>query len=280
MVGSASTASTSDSYVARRSPVSAAPAGAADEIGTRSASATAATPEDMRKRRRSMPAEVGNKRRLDLLLGDWRHHRNRPKPLQALVLRAADPQPPVGELARVVHDLAEAHDGDDVVGRHRSPVDLLEEVLHLVLAAELGVVVLDVARREVLETLDLDLIDDRLEDLLSRRVLVADRHQHGLVLLVLVGLVAEPDRGRLAAALELVGEDRRVEVQDLHAGWTLARATISRSPRYVSASAASCRGIQRSCSTSTGSPPGSPETCSKRKNETILAILRPSRWHQ
>src|SRR4051794_8655709 len=214
----------------------------------------------MRKRRRSMPAEVGNKRRLDLLLGDWRHHRNRPKPLQALILRAADPQPPVGELRRVVDDLAEAHDGDDVVGRDGPSVDLFEEVLHLVVAAELGVVVLDVARREVLEALDLDLVDDRLEDLLARGVLVADGHQHRLVLLVLVGLVAEPDRRRLAAALELVGEDRRVEVQDLHEGWTLARATISRSPRYVRPSAASCRGIQRAASTSTGPPPWSPMT--------------------
>ena len=69
-----------------------------------------------------------------------------------------------------------------------APVDLLEEVDHLLVAAELGVVVLDVARREVLDALDLDLVDDRLEDLLARRVLVADRHQHRLVLRYLCDL--------------------------------------------------------------------------------------------
>ena len=52
------------------------------------------------------------------------------------------------------------------------------------------------------------LVDDGFEDLLARRVLVADRHQHAVVLAVLVRLVAEPDRRGLAATLELIGEDR------------------------------------------------------------------------
>src|SRR3954447_8447667 len=138
-----------------------------------------------------------------------------------LVLRAADAVQALGVRRRVLDDLREAHDGHDVVGGDRLAVDLLEEMDHLLGAAELRVVVLDVPRREVLDPLDLDLVDDRLEDLLPRRVLVADGHQDRLVLLVLVGLVAEPDRGRLAAALELVGEDRRVEVRDLHRPCTL-----------------------------------------------------------
>jgi hypothetical protein len=45
-------------------------------------------------------------------------------------------------------------------------------------------------------------------------VLEADRHEHDLALAVLLALVAKPDRGRLAAALQLVDEDRRVEVED------------------------------------------------------------------
>jgi hypothetical protein len=76
--------------------------------------------------------------------------------------------------------------------------------------------VLDVARREVLHALDVDVVDDGVKQLLARRVLVADGHEHDLVLAVLVPLVAEPDGGRLAAALHLIGEDRRVEVEHLH----------------------------------------------------------------
>ena len=53
-----------------------------------------------------------------------------------------------------------------VTGR---PVNILEEVDHLLVAAELRIVVLDVARREVLHLLDLDLVDDRLENFLARR---------------------------------------------------------------------------------------------------------------
>jgi len=49
--------------------------------------------------------------------------------------------PPGARLVRVAKD-----DGDDVVVVDLASVDLLEEVLHLLVAAELGVVVLDVAR--------------------------------------------------------------------------------------------------------------------------------------
>src|SRR5215213_9479777 len=122
----------------------------------------------------------------------------------ASVLQAADAEAPLGELRRVLDDLREAHDGHDVVVGDLPPVDLLEEVLHLLVAAELGVVVLDVAGRQLTELLDLDLVDHGLEDLLAGRVLVPDRDHDGLVLLVLVRLVAEADRGGLAAALELV----------------------------------------------------------------------------
>jgi hypothetical protein len=74
--------------------------------------------------------------------------------------------------------------------------------------------VLDVAGRELANLLHLDAIDHRLEDPFTRRVLETDGHEHHLALAVLGVLVPEPDRGGLAAALELVDEDRGVEVQD------------------------------------------------------------------
>ncbi len=65
------------------------------------------------------------------------------------VLRAADTVQAVADAGRALDDLREAHDGDGVVERHRAIVDLLEvEVDHLPGAAELRVVVLDVARGE------------------------------------------------------------------------------------------------------------------------------------
>jgi hypothetical protein len=98
--------------------------------------------------------------------------------------------------------------------------------------------VLDVARGEILDPLDLDVVDHGVEQLLARRVLVADGDEHDLVLAVLVSLVAEPDGGGLAAALHLIGEDGGVEVQHLHdaapypfaARIDSARSTIVRSP--------------------------------------------------
>ena len=97
-------------------------------------------------------------------------------------------------------------------------VDLLEEVDCLLAAPELRVVVLDVAGRELGDLLHLDVVDHRGEDLLPGLVAVADRDPDDLAALVLARLVAQPDRGRLPAAAELVDEDRRVEVEDVEGG--------------------------------------------------------------
>ena len=63
------------------------------------------------------------------------------------VLGAAETVHPVAELGRVLDDLGEAHDGHGVLHRDPAAVDLLEEMDHLVDAAELRVVMLDVPRR-------------------------------------------------------------------------------------------------------------------------------------
>src|SRR5215218_8825708 len=82
----------------------------------------------------------------------------------------------VAELrTRPFDDLGEADHGDRVVLADGPRIDLLEEVHGLVATAELRVVVLDVARRELLDPLDLDVVDHRGEDLLARLVAIADR---------------------------------------------------------------------------------------------------------
>ena len=68
------------------------------------------------------------------------------RPAAVLVLRAADAAQAVLQVRRVLDDLGEADDGDRVLERDVAPVDLLHEVDELLGAAELGVVVLDVAR--------------------------------------------------------------------------------------------------------------------------------------
>ena len=78
----------------------------------------------------------------------------------------------------------------------------------------------------ILDPLDLDVVDDGVEELLARRVLVADGHEHGLVLAVLARLVAQADGGRLAPPLELVGEDRRIEVEHLHDGQAIGLCAL------------------------------------------------------
>src|SRR6185436_13482476 len=80
---------------------------------------------------------------------------------------------------------------------------------------ELGIVMLDVARGQLPYALHLDIVDDGREDLLARLVAVSDRDPDELAAPVLHALVAQPDRGGLATALELVHEHRRVEVQDV-----------------------------------------------------------------
>ena len=69
-----------------------------------------------------------------------------PTAARRLVLGAAHAAQPVLEVRRVLDDLREADDGDGVLERDGLAVDLLEEVDELLGAAELGVVVLDVAR--------------------------------------------------------------------------------------------------------------------------------------
>src|SRR6201992_109984 len=140
-----------------------------------------------------------------------------PAPRRPLVASAAETVDAVAELLRwVLDDLREANDRHRVVHGDLAAVDLLQEVDHLVDPAELRVVVLDLPRRQVLDALDLDLVDHRVKDLLARGALVADRDQDALVLVVLVGFVAQTDRRGLAAATQLVGKHRGVEIEDPH----------------------------------------------------------------
>src|SRR4051812_48913570 len=127
-------------------------------------------------------------------------------------------------------DLGEADHRHQVVVGDRAAVDLLEEALGLLEAAKLGVVVLDVAAAELGDALDLDVVDHRGEDLLARAVAEADRDPDDLAALVLVALVAEPDRRRLAAALQLVDEDGRIEVEDIDAAAPHRGASVSEIP--------------------------------------------------
>src|SRR3954463_942020 len=188
--------------------------------------------------------------RVALVNPGWRYQRERLRAnlngrsglgegrLLRLVLRRRFRTKPICQLRRPLEYRREAHNGHELVERHLAPVDLLEEVHRLVHAPELRVVVLDVARREVRHPLHVDSVDHGVEDLLARRVLEADRDQHDLSLLVLGALVAEADRGCLTASLQLVYEDRRVEVEDVHGGGDYlsavqrdsAASAISRSP--------------------------------------------------
>src|SRR5437868_2079704 len=151
------------------------------------------------------------------------------------------------------------HDGHHVIVVDGPAVDLLQEMDGLVEPAELGVVVLDVARGELLDALDIDGVDDRLEDLLARRVLESDRDEDDVALLVLRRLVAQTDGRGLAPTLELVDEDWRVEVQYVHGtraayrplphlDWAAAATCLS--PRYASSLGASASGIHSAESTS------------------------------
>src|SRR5205823_12857377 len=79
-------------------------------------------------------------------------------------------------------------------------------------------VVLDLAWRQLAEGLHLDLVDHGVEDVLARAEADAAEDADDHALLVLARLVAEPDGGRLAARAELVGDERRVEVEGVHRG--------------------------------------------------------------
>src|SRR5579862_1812948 len=95
-------------------------------------------------------------------------------------------------------DRREADDRDEVVASDLAVVELAQEVRHLLRAADLGVVVLDLPRREVAQPFHLDLVDHRVENVLPRPETRPDEHGDDHPLLVLARLVAEPDRRRLA----------------------------------------------------------------------------------
>src|SRR3954468_18926648 len=128
-------------------------------------------------------------------------------------IRRASSEPTLGRTHR---DLREADHGDDVLFGYVPVVQLGEEGCHVLGATDLRVVVLDLARRELGEALHLDLVDDGVEDLLPRAEADTAEHRDDLTLLVLLGLVAEADRGGLALRAELIRDDRRVEVQCVH----------------------------------------------------------------
>src|SRR3954447_20873920 len=81
---------------------------------------------------------------------------------------------------RAVHDLREADHRDEIVGLDLAVVELAEEVGHLVGAADLRVVVLDLPRRQLAERLHFDLVDHSIEDMLARAEPHAaeDAHDH------------------------------------------------------------------------------------------------------
>ena len=78
--------------------------------------------------------------------------------------------------------------------------------------AELRVVSLDIAWREITERLDLDFVDHCGKYLLPTRMPRADSHPDDLAPLILGGLVSQPDCGRLPAPPQLVCKERRIEI--------------------------------------------------------------------
>src|SRR5436305_3260140 len=135
---------------------------------------------------------------------------------------------PVAEVGtRGLDYLREANHGDQFVGRDRLSVDLFEELDLLLESAELRVVVLNITRGELGDPLHLDIVDHGGEDLLARAVPKANGDPDDLATLVLVALVAKPDRRRLATALELVDEDRRVEVENIDTAAHRQRAYLT-----------------------------------------------------
>ena len=183
-------------------------------------------------------------------------------------------------------DLREADHGDGVVLGDLAVVELPEPVGELVGAADLRVVVLDLARRELAEALDLDLVDHGVEDLLALPVADADEHGHDHPLLVLRRLVAEPDRRGLALRAELVGDDRRVEVERVHrhAG-TIASPRALRAPwpsrarpgrRAVAAPRRAAASGLGDLELHAGRQVAERPRPARRKNETTLKTRSPS----
>src|SRR5436190_2741869 len=139
-------------------------------------------------------------------------------------------------------DLREADHRDGVVMRHVTVVELPEEVGHLLGAADLRVVVLDLSWRQVGERLHLDLVDHGLEDLLAGAVARTGEDLHDHALLVLAGLVSEPDSGRLTPRAKLVGHHGRVEVEGVH-----GCGQISEGARIIRPRLRCRRGRRRTC---------------------------------
>src|SRR6266536_1975301 len=113
-------------------------------------------------------------------------------------------------------DLGKADHGHQIFAADLPVVELTEEARHLLGPTDLGVVVLDLAGRELGELLDLDLVDHSVEDLHPRAVAGPREDLDDHPLPVLARLVAEADRRRLPAAAQLVGHHGRVEVQGIH----------------------------------------------------------------
>src|SRR5690349_20140148 len=153
--------------------------------------------------------------------------------------------------AGLAPDLGEVDDGDRGLLGHLAVVELAEEVGELVDVPDLRVVVLDLARRDLLQLLHLDLVDDRVEDLLAHAEALPHEHAHDLALLVLPAIVAEPDRRRLAMVAQLVGDDRGIEVEGVHGGCIITRpggGHLPASGRGGCATVGPCDG-SRACST-------------------------------
>src|SRR5579862_6249189 len=90
-------------------------------------------------------------------------------------------------------DPAEINDRHLVRGGDEVAVDSAEHPYHVVLASELRVLALDIARAQVLDCFDLDPIQDRGIQLLAAAEAGADRDPDDHTGLILVGLVSEPD---------------------------------------------------------------------------------------
>ena len=122
---------------------------------------------------------------------------------RAGAFRRGDPQsrrePKTGRCLKLWPDLGEADHRDRVLGGHVAVVELAEEVRHLLrCGGSPGCRARSRAAR-ARRALHLDLVDHRVEDVLARAVAGAARAPATIIpFWYLRGLVAEPDRGRLA----------------------------------------------------------------------------------
>src|SRR5579871_1614402 len=89
-------------------------------------------------------------------------------------------------------DLGEVDHRHQVVLRHGAVVELAQERGELLDVADLWVVVLDLAGRHLVQRLDLDLVDDRVEDLLAHVEALTGKDADDHPLAVLPGFVPQP----------------------------------------------------------------------------------------